>query len=314
MTTDSKIYVAGHKGLVGSALVRTLRAQGFSEPVQKPRKELDLLDQKKVNEFFKKEKPEYVFLAAAKVGGILANKTYPAEFIYENLTVQTNVIEAAYRHGVKKLLFLGSSCIYPRMAVQPMKEEYLLSGALEPTNRAYATAKIAGIVTCQAYAEEYGANFISVMPTNLYGQNDNFDLEQSHVLPALIRKFHDAKRDRKKEVVLWGTGAPLREFLHVDDLADACLFLMKEYDQPEIINVGTGEDISIKALAELIKKIISFKGQISWDPSKPDGMPRKLLDVSKLHSLGWRHSISLTEGIKRTYEWYTTAHKDERKR
>ena len=301
MNTNSKIYVAGHRGLVGSALIRALEAHGFSNLVRKTRKELDLLKQTDVNEFFNKEKPEYVFLAAAKVGGIMANKTYPAEFIYENITVQTNVINAAYRHGVKKLLFLGSSCIYPRMAVQPMKEEYLLSGELEPTNRAYATAKIAGIVTCQAYSEEYGANFISVMPTNLYGQNDNFDLEQSHVLPALIRKFHDAKRGRKKEVVLWGTGAPLREFLHVDDLADACIFLMEEYNQSEIINVGTGEDISIKALAELVKKITVFKGEVSWDSSRPDGMPRKLLDVSKLHSLGWRHSISLTEGIKRTY-------------
>lgn len=308
MNKDSKIYVAGHRGLVGSALVRALQAQGFSNLIQKTRAELDLLDQKKVAAFFRKEKPEYVFLAAAKVGGILANKTYPAEFIYENLTVQTNVIEAAHQNRVAKLLFLGSSCIYPRMAVQPMKEEYLLSGELEPTNRAYAIAKIAGIVTCQAYAEEYGANFISVMPTNLYGQNDNFDLENSHVLPALIRKFHDAKRGKKKEVVLWGTGAPLREFLHVDDLADACLFLMRAYDDSSIINVGTGEDISVKALAELVKKITNFKGEISWDQSKPDGMPRKLLDVTKIHSLGWRHSISLTEGIRRTYEWYTTVY------
>lgn len=306
MTTDSKIYVAGHRGLVGSALVRALRAKGFSNLLEKTRKELDLLDQKKVGEFFRKEKPEYVFLAAAKVGGIFANQTQPAEFIYENLTVQTNVIDAAYRHGVKKFLFLGSSCIYPRMAVQPMKEEYLLSGALEPTNRAYATSKIAGIVTCQAYAEEYGANFISVMPTNLYGPNDNFDLEHSHVLPALIRKFCDAKHGGKRKVTLWGTGAPLREFLHVDDLADACIFLMQKYDQSDIINIGTGEDISIKALAELIQKITGFRGQVVWDLSKPDGMPRKLLDVTKLHSLGWRHSISLTEGIKRTYEWYVT--------
>ncbi|HBV00769.1 MAG TPA: GDP-fucose synthetase [Candidatus Taylorbacteria bacterium] len=308
MNTDAKIYVAGHKGLVGSAIARALRAQGFSRILERSRKELDLLEQQKVHAFFKKEKPEYVFLAAAKVGGILANQTYPAEFIYENLTVQTNVIEAAYRNGVKKLLFLGSSCIYPRMAVQPMKEEYLLSGELEPTNRAYATAKIAGIVTCQAYAKEYGANFISAMPTNLYGQNDNFDLKNSHVLPALIRKFHEAKRGRKKEVALWGTGAPLREFLHVDDLADACVFLMRKYDDSEIINVGTGEDISIRALADLIKKITGFNGGVAWDASKPDGMPRKLLDVTKLHSLGWRHSISLTEGIKRTYEWYIKTH------
>ncbi len=313
MKKNSKIYIAGHKGLVGSALVRALEVQGFSNLVRKTRNELDLLKQTQVTSFFKKEKPEYVFLAAAKVGGILANKTYPAEFIYENLTVQTNVIDAAHQSGVKKLLFLGSSCIYPRMAVQPMKEGYLFSGTLEPTNRAYATAKIAGIVTCQAYAEEYGANFISVMPTNLYGQNDNFDLNQSHVLPALIRKFHDAKRDSKREVMLWGTGAPLREFLHVDDLADACLFLMKKYDRPDIINVGTGEDISIKALAELVKKITAFKGKIAWDPLKPDGTPRKLLDVSLLHALGWKHKISLSDGIKRTYEWYTTNHTGDRK-
>ena len=305
MTTHSKIYVAGHKGLVGSSLVRALRARGFSNLVQKTREGLNLLKQAQVNAFFRKEKPEYVFLAAAKVGGILANKTYPAEFIYENLTVQTNVIEAAYRNRVKKLLFLGSSCIYPRMAVQPMKEKYLLSGALEPTNRAYATAKIAGIITCQAYAEEYGANFISIMPTNLYGPHDNFDTENSHAFPALIRKFYEAKQDKKEEVVLWGTGAPLREFLHVDDLASACIFLMQKYDNSEIINVGTGEDISIKALAELIKKITGFRGAIAWDTSKPDGMPRKLLDVGKIHSLGWRHKISLTEGIKRTYRWYS---------
>lgn len=304
LTKHSKMYVAGHRGLVGSAIVRALRARGFSHLVQKTRDELDLLNQEAVNRFFAKEKPAYVFLAAAKVGGIMANKTYPADFIYENLMVQTNVIEAAYRHGVKKLLFLGSSCIYPRMAVQPMKEEYLLSGMLEPTNRAYAVAKIAGILTNQAYAEEYGANFISVMPTNLYGPHDNFDLTNSHVLPALIRRFHEAQRDHKKEVVLWGTGAPLREFLHVNDLADACLFLMEKYDRPEIINVGTGEDISIKTLAELIKKIAGFKGGIIWDASKPDGMPRKLLDVGKLHSLGWRHTIPLKEGIKKTYQWY----------
>lgn len=304
MTKHSTIYVAGHRGLVGSAIVRALRARDFSNLVLKTRQELNLLDQRSVNQFFAKEKPEYVFLAAAKVGGIMANKTYPAEFIYENLMVQTNVIDAAYRSGIKKLLFLGSSCIYPRLAAQPMNEKYLLSGPLEPTNRAYATAKIAGIVTCQAYAEEYGANFISVMPTNLYGPHDNFDLVNSHVLPALIRRFHEAKRDKKKKVILWGTGAPLREFLHVDDLADACLFLMKKYDCPEIINVGTGEDISIKALAELVKKIAGFAGEITWDASKPDGMPRKLLDVSKIHSLGWRHTVPLEEGIKKTYQWY----------
>ena len=305
MRIDSKIYVAGHKGLVGSAIVRALQAQGFSNLLQKTRKELDLLNQQNVGAFFKKERPEIVYLAAAKVGGIFANKTHPAEFIYENLMVQTNVIEAAHQSGVKKLLFLGSSCVYPRMAVQPIKEEYFQSGALEPTNRAYATAKISGIVTCQSYAEEYGSNFISVMPTNLYGPNDNFDLKHSHVLPALIRKFHEAKQGQKKEVTLWGTGAPLREFLHVDDLADACIFLMRKYDEPEIINVGSGEDISIKDLALLVKKITGFKGAIIWDSSKPDGTPRKLLDVTRLHALGWRHKISLTQGIKETYAWYT---------
>ncbi|PIQ68509.1 MAG: GDP-fucose synthetase [Candidatus Taylorbacteria bacterium CG11_big_fil_rev_8_21_14_0_20_46_11] len=305
MNKDSRIYVAGHGGLVGSALVRALQAQGFSNLILKTRTELDLLDQRGVTLLFEQEKPEYVFLAAAKVGGILANKTYPAEFIYENIVVQTNVIESAHRYGVKKLLFLGSSCIYPRMAVQPIKEEYLLSGALEPTNRPYGIAKIAGIVTCQSYAEEYGDNFISVMPTNLYGENDNFDLERSHVLPALIRKFHEAKHRNQKEVVLWGTGSPLREFLHVDDLASACLFLMSQYDKSDIINAGTGEDISIKALAEMVQAITHYEGTITWDPSKPDGTPRKLLDVSKLHSLGWQHNISLEDGIKKTYDWYT---------
>ena len=305
MNTDSKIYIAGHNGLVGSALVRALRMGGFSNILKRSRKELDLLEQKSVNALFKRERPEFVFLAAAKVGGIFANQTEPAKFIYENLMVQTNVLEAAHRHGVAKLLFLGSSCVYPRMAVQPIKEEYLLSGDLEPTNRSYGIAKIAGIISCQSYAEEYGSNFISVMPTNLYGPHDNFDLKNSHAFPALIRKFHEAKRRRKKEVVLWGTGAPLREFLHVDDLADACLFLMKNYDKPDILNIGTGEDISIKDLALLIQNITGFKGALVWDSSKPDGTPRKLLDVTRLHALGWRHKISLSEGIRSTYAWYT---------
>jgi len=304
MKKDSKIYVAGHLGLVGSAVTRALLARGFKNLVLKTREELELLDQKAVETFFKKEKLEYVFLAAARVGGIMANKTYPAKFIYENLLVQANVLEEARKNNVKKLLFLGSSCIYPRLAPQPIKESYFLSGPLEPTNRSYAVAKIAGIVTCQSYNEEYGTSFISAMPTNMYGPNDNFDPESSHALPALLRKFHDGKIGNKKEVVIWGTGSAFREFLHVDDFAQASLFLMEKYDQSEIINVGTGEDISIKTLAELIKKITGFSGKISWDKTKPDGMPRKLLDVSKINKLGWRHQISLEEGIRSTYEWY----------
>lgn len=304
MEKNSKIYVAGHRGLVGSAIVRALTKQGFKNLALKTREELDLLDQKAVAKFFDTEKPEYVFLAAAKVGGIMANSTYPGEFIYENLTLQANVLEQARKNSVTKLLFLGSSCIYPRLAPQPIKEKYFLSGNLEPTNKAYAIAKIAGIVTCQSYNEEYGTNFISVMPTNMYGQNDNFDLENSHVLPAFIRKFHDARKTGKKEISLWGTGNVRREFLHVDDCADACLFLMEHYDESEIINVGVGKDVSIKELAELIKKITGFEGKISWDHSKPDGIPQKLLDVSKMQNLGWRHKIELEEGIRSTYEWY----------
>ncbi len=304
MKKNSKIFVAGHRGLVGSAITRALTARDFSNLILKTRKELDLLDGKAVAKFFEKEKPEYVFLAAAKVGGIMANKTRPAEFIYENLTVQTNVIHEAHKNGVKKLLFLGSSCIYPRLAPQPIKEDSLLTGPLEPTNRAYATAKIAGIVTCQSYNQEYGANFISVMPTNLYGPNDNFDLKNSHVLPALIRKFHEAKEGKKTEVALWGIGKAMREFLFVDDFAEATIFLMENYNSSEIINVGTGKDTTIKDLAELMKKIIGFKGSIVWDKTKPDGTPRKLLDVSKIHKLGWRHKINLEEGIKQTYNWY----------
>ena len=304
MQKQNKIYVAGHRGLVGSAIVRALQAQGYNNLILRAHKELDLLDQKTVTDFFQKEKPEYIFLAAAKVGGILANKTYPADFIYQNLQVQNNVIHNSYLHGVRKLLFLGSSCIYPRNCPQPIKEEYLLTGPLEPTNEPYAIAKIAGIKMCQSYNRQYGANFISVMPTNLYGPNDNFDLENSHVLPALIRKFHEAKTNNQKEVVVWGTGAAKREFLHVDDLAEACVFLMNNYDSSEIINIGAGEDVTIKELAEMIKEVIDFTGKIVWDSSKPDGTPRKLLNVSKLHNLGWKHRINLREGLKMAYEWY----------
>jgi GDP-L-fucose synthase len=304
MNKDSKIYVAGHRGLVGSALVRNLEKKGYKNLILKTRKELDLLDAVKVASFFKKEKPEYVFLAAAKVGGIMANNTYPADFIYENLTVQNNIIHNSYINGVRKLLFLGSSCIYPRMAPQPIKEEYLLSGPLEPTNKAYAVAKIAGLIMCESYNKQYGTNFISVMPTNLYGPNDNFDLESSHVLPSLIRKFDEAKESNQQEIVMWGTGKAKREFLHADDLADVCVFLMNKYDNPEIINIGTGEDVTIKKLAETIKRITGFNGKIVWDKTKPDGTPRKLLNVSKLHKLGWHHKIELEDGIRSTYEWY----------
>ncbi len=304
MKKTSKIYVAGHRGLVGSAIVRLLKKKGHTNLVLKTHAELDLMDQKKVADFFNKEKPEYVFLAAAKVGGIMANKTYPADFIHGNLAVETNVIDSAYRSGVKKLLFLGSSCIYPKFAPQPIKEEYLMTGPLEPTNHAYAVAKIAGIFMCRAYNEQYGTDFISVMPTNLYGPNDNFDPMNSHVLPALIRRFHEAKENESKEVVIWGTGSPKREFLHVDDLADACVFLMKNYSGSDIVNIGSGTDLSIKSLAEKIKKIVGYTGKIVWDATKPDGTPRKLLSVKRLHTLGWRHKIGLDTGIKMTYGWY----------
>ncbi len=313
MEKDAKIYVAGHKGLVGSAIVRKLSSEGYSDLITRSHKELDLTRQADVEAFFRSERPEYVFLAAAKVGGILANNTYPAEFIYENLMIQGNVIHESYRARVKKLLFLGSSCIYPRDCPQPMREEYLLSGKLEPTNESYAIAKIAGIKMCQSYNRQYGTKFVSVMPTNLYGPGDNFDLQTSHALPALIRKFHEAKgrderqvtSDKSRGVVsIWGTGKPRREFLYVDDLADACLFIMNNYDEGEIINIGVGKDISIRELAELIKEIVGFEGSIQYDPSKPDGTPRKLLDVSKLESLGWRSKTSLREGIEKTYEWY----------
>ncbi len=309
MKKNSKIYIAGHRGLVGSALKRKSEKLGYNNIVTRTREQLDLLDKNKTLNFFKKEKPEYVFLAAAKVGGIMANKTVPAQFIYENLVVETNVIHSAYLTKVKKLLFLGSSCIYPRDCSQSIKEGYLLTGPLEETNKAYSLSKIAGIVMCQAYNKQYGTNFISVMPTNLYGPNDNFDLNNSHVLPALIRKFHEAKIRGAKEVVVWGTGSSKREFLHVDDLADACIFLMQKYNDAEIINIGTGKDLSIKELAEKIKKITEYNGKLIWDKTKPDGTPRKLLNVNKLYKLGWKHSISLDKGIALTYEWYKDSQK-----
>lgn len=309
MEKASKIFVAGHRGLVGSAIVRALEAAGYTNIVKKNRDELDLLDQKAVADFFATEKPEYVFDAAAKVGGILANKEHPAEFIYQNLVIQNNIIQNAYLNGVKKLVFLGSSCIYPKLATQPIKEEYLLTGPLEPTNDAYAIAKIGGIMMCQSYNKQYGTNYISLMPTNLYGPNDNFNLTSSHVLPAMIRKFHEAKTNNSPSVPLWGTGSPMREFLHVDDLADAAVYLMNNYDGSDIVNIGTGEDVTIKELAELIRDTVGYKGEIDWDTSKPDGTPRKLLDVSRLHGLGWKHKISLPEGVKDTYNWYL-AHAD----
>jgi GDP-L-fucose synthase len=310
MNKNSKIFVAGHRGLVGSAIVRHLQKKGYANLVLRTRKELDLLDQKTVAKFFATEKPEYVFLAAAKVGGIVANNTYPADFIFQNLTIETNIIENARKYGVKKLLFLGSSCIYPRMAPQPIKEEYLLTGELEPTNKAYAIAKIAGIVMCESYNKQHGTNFISVMPTNLYGINDNFDLQNSHVLPAMLRKFHEAKIADAKEVVLWGSGKPKREFLYVDDLADACVFLMNKYNGSEIVNIGTGEDVSIKELAELVQKTVGFKGKIVWDKTKPDGTPRKWLDVSKLNNLGWKHKVPLEKGVRTSYQWFRENYKD----
>ncbi len=305
MDKKTRIYVAGHQGLVGSAILRQLLNQGYQNIIVIPRKELDLLEQEAVYRFFNREKPEYVFLAAARVGGIEANRSFPAQFIRENLLIQSHVIDAAYNYGVKKLLFLGSSCIYPGLAPQPLKEDYLLNGGLEETNEAYAIAKIAGIKMCQAYHQQYGCNYISVMPTNLYGPGDNFDLNTSHVLPALIRKFHEAKIRQDKQVVVWGTGKPRREFLHVDDLAAACIFLMQHYDRPEIINIGTGKDISIADLASLVKSIVGYEGNIIYDHSKPDGTPRKLLDVSKLTTLGWQPQITLRQGIESTYRWFT---------
>lgn len=304
MNKNSNIYVAGYRGLVGSAIVRKLKAEGYDNLVLRTSSELDLRDGVAVKAFFESERPEYIFLAAAKVGGIWANSHYPADFIYDNLAIEINIIHNAYLSGVKKLLFLGSSCIYPKLAPQPMKEEHLLSGTLEPTNEPYAVAKIAGIKMCESYNRQYGANFISVMPTNLYGPNDNFDLENSHVLPALIRKFHEAKVSGAPSVVIWGTGSPRREFLHVDDLADACLFLMQNYNDSELVNIGVGEDLTIKELALLIKDVVGFEGELEFDTSKPDGMARKLLDVSKIEGLGWKAKIGLHKGIEATYEWY----------
>lgn len=304
MEKHSKIYVAGHRGLVGSAIVRNLKEKGYTNIIGRIHSELDLSNQDAVREFFKKEKPEYVFLAAAKVGGINANNTYPADFIYENLIIECNVIKACYDFKVKKLIFLGSSCIYPKNCSQPIKEEYLLSGHLEPTNEAYALAKISGLKMCQFFNKQYGTKFISVMPTNLYGPNDNYDLENSHVLPALLRKFHEAKINNTPHVEIWGTGTPLREFLHVDDMADACRFLMEEYEGNEYFNVGTGKELTINELAIMIKRIVGYEGKVIFDASKPDGTPRKLLDVSKLNKLGWRYKIELEDGIGDTYKRY----------
>ncbi|MCU0425175.1 MAG: GDP-L-fucose synthase [Candidatus Kapabacteria bacterium] len=304
MNYNSKIYVAGHRGLVGSAIAHRLQEQGFTNIITRTSQELDLRRQADVERFFEAERPEYVFDAAAKVGGIHANNTYRADFLYENLAIQNNVIHSAYRFGAKKLLFLGSSCIYPKLAPQPMHEDALLTGPLEPTNEPYAIAKIAGIKLCEALRDQYGFQAISCMPTNLYGPNDNFDLQTSHVLPALIRKFVEAKESGAKEVIAWGTGSPLREFLHSHDAADAMIFLMQQYDGREFLNIGTGEDLSIKALTELIAEIVGFQGTITWDTSKPDGTPRKLMSVSKLHALGWRHKISLREGISGVVAWF----------
>jgi GDP-L-fucose synthase len=304
MTPNSRFFVAGHRGMVGSAIVRRLSQLGHQEVLTATRDQLDLRDQAAVNYWFRANRPEYVFLVAGTVGGILANSTRPAEFIYDNMMIHATVVHSAHLFGVKKLLYLGSSCIYPRECPQPMKEEALLSGLLEPTNEAYAIAKIAGIKLCQAYRKQYGSDFISAMPTNLYGTNDNFDLNSSHVLPAMIRKFHDAREEGRNEVTLWGTGTPRREFLHVDDLAHACVFLMKNYDEAMHINVGTGDDVSIAELAEMVMRIVHPTATIVYDRSKPDGTPRKLLDVSRLHALGWRHRMSLGEGIEHTYNWF----------
>jgi GDP-L-fucose synthase len=301
---DASIYIAGHNGMVGSAIRRRLEGEGYQNLILRTSRELDLRNQAMVADFFREQSPEYVFLAAAKVGGILANNTYRGEFLYDNLMIQSNVIHHSYLAGVKKLMFLGSSCIYPKMAPQPMKEEYILTGELEPTNEPYAIAKIAGIKMCDAYRSQYGCNFISVMPTNLYGPNDNYDLNNSHVLPAMLRKFHEARATGSSFVELWGSGTPRREFLHADDMADACVYLMKDYDQPGIINIGVGEDISIMDLALLIKDIVGYEGDIHWDGSKPDGTPRKLMDVSRLHGLGWKEKISLEAGIRQVYKQY----------
>lgn len=302
MEKNAKIYIAGHRGMVGSAIHRKLTADGYGNLLLRTSGELDLRNQQAVADFFAAERPDYVFLAAAKVGGILANDTLRADFLYENLAIQNNVIHQAYEHGVKKLLFLGSSCIYPKLAPQPIKEEYLLTGLLEPTNEPYAIAKIAGIKLCQAYHDQYGCNFISVMPTNLYGYRDNYHPEHSHVLPALLRRLHEAKEANRPTVTVWGSGTPKREFLFADDLADACVFLMTNYDEPQLVNIGTGEDLSIKELAHLIKSIVGYEGALEFDRSKPDGTPRKLMDVSKLHALGWHHTTSLEAGVRLVYQ------------
>lgn len=304
MNLDAKIYVAGHRGLVGSAIVRNLEAKGYKNIIYRTHKELDLTNQEAVRTFFEEERPEYVFLAAAKVGGIHANNTYPADFIYDNLMIQNNVIKAAHDFEVKKLLFLGSTCIYPKMAPQPIKEEYLLTGSLEETNEAYAVAKIAGLEMCKFFKRQYGDNFISCMPTNLYGPNDNFDLKNSHVLPALIRKFHEAKVNNSEAVEVWGTGTPLREFLYVDDMADACVFLMENYDGEQHVNIGTGEEVSIRELAETVKEVVGFDGELVFNTDMPDGTPRKLTTVDKLHGLGWKHKVSLDKGIRLAYNWF----------
>jgi GDP-L-fucose synthase len=304
VTPDSKIFVAGHRGMVGSAIVRALASQGFTQILTRPRAELDLLNRSAVRAFFEKERPEFLIDAAARVGGIVANSEKPVEFLLENLTLQNNLIEAAADFGCAKLLFLGSSCIYPKHAPQPIREDALLTGPLEPTNDAYAIAKIAGIKLCQAYAREYGKNFLSAMPTNLYGPHDNFDLHTSHVLPALIRKIHEAKKSGAPEVLVWGTGTPRREFLHADDLADACVFLLKNYDSPELINIGSGTDVTIRELAELVCEVLGYNGTLVFDPTKPDGTPRKLMDSSKLFSLGWKPKISLREGIAHAHAWF----------
>lgn len=309
MELNSKIYVAGHRGLVGSAIVRNLEAKGYTNIVYRTHEELDLTNQANVQAFFKEEQPEYVILAAAKVGGIHANNTYPADFIYDNLMIQNNVIKAAHDYKVKKLLFLGSTCIYPKMAPQPIREEYLLTGALEETNEAYAVAKIAGLEMCKFFKRQYGDNFISCMPTNLYGSNDNFDLQSSHVLPALIRKFHEAKVNGRDTVEVWGTGTPLREFIYVDDMADACVFLMENYDGEQHVNIGTGEEVSIRELAETVKEVVGFEGELVFNTDMPDGTPRKLTTVDKLHRLGWKHKTSLNGGIKLAYEWFLENYK-----
>ncbi len=309
MEKNSRVYIAGHRGLVGSAIVRNLEAKGFTNIITRTHKELDLTNQADVRRFFEEEKPEYVFLAAAKVGGIHANNTYPADFIYDNLMIQNNVIKAAHDFGVTKLLFLGSTCIYPKMAPQPIREEYLLTGALEETNEAYAVAKIAGLEMCKFFKRQYGDNFISCMPTNLYGPNDNFDLKSSHVLPALIRKFHEAKVNGAETVEIWGTGTPLREFIYVDDMAAACVFLMENYDGEQHVNIGTGEEVSIRQLAETVREVVGFEGELVFNTDMPDGTPRKLTTVDKLHELGFMHKVSLNEGIRMAYGWFLENYK-----